>query len=1085
MNNKEEKVNLNENSLSLAGKLTQIFLKNGKISALTLLILALWGGLSFFLMPKQYNPEIVAPAFTIITDFPGFSAQETHKLLTRHIEDSLANLPNLETISSQSFAGGKSIVLVQFIVGSSQEEAILKLSQKLKDTQISRPLGASEPYIEVIDPENVPILDIGLSSTTLSETSLRKIAIEISDELKHTPGISKTEIKGGYVNQLQIELNGSALASKNISLTQVLNTLSQANGSFAISAIESGEKNSIVSISSSIRGIEDLSKIILKTENNTFLRLEDVADISYNPGEITHFVHLSEKDKASVPVVHIALSKGKGENATTVSQNTLTRLEELKENIISKDVNVFVLRDEGHTASEEIFKLSFDLIKSIIIVAVLLFLFLGFRNALITSISIPLVLLVVFGIGLLAGQTINRITLFALILSLGLLVDDAIVVMENIARYFRLYPKENKIKLIVRAVNEVGGALTLSTVTMALAFFPMAFVTGMMGPYMGPIPFFVPVALFASLLLSVTLNPFLALILLPKTENPETKKVTLFSKLLEKIELFYVRTLSHLLQNTKKQKITLGLTLLFLIAVLILPFTSLLPFRMLPKADKEQFYIYLDLPDETTINITQKTTQALEESLLKESEILSVESFIGTSQVIDFNGLFKGSSGRIYENQATLKINLTPPHTRKDTSETIAFRIRNNFNPLKKEYPNATLRIIEDPPGPPVLSTFLLKIKGEDDTIREAIARDLFGKITQIDGIVDQDTSIPERGIYNTYRIQYEKAQLLGINPKDITQALQVAFSGSSIGFYHETDQDIFKKAEQENIIIRFAEEYRNENQDLNLIKLQSKSGEIISLTEVLEKTNEPLEKTILSDDRIKTTFISAEMGDRSIVYAVLDLFPELLHYELPTKNGKVISWSPLQVTYEDQITHKQYQIEIDGEWKLTIQVFRDLGIVMGLVLFLIFFVLATRTQSLLIPILIMTSIPLGLLGILPGFAFLHFFKGTYFNATSMIGVIALSGLSVKNAIIFLEYLEPMKHAGKTLQEALVETGRIRLLPILLTSLTAIFGSFTIVSDPVWEGLAWALIFGLSASTFLTLIIFPLLYFIFQRKYWK
>lgn len=1080
---------MNENSskktLGLAGKFSEFFLRNGKISALTILVLAFWGGMSFFLMPKQYNPEIVAPAFTVTTDFPGASAEETYELVTRRVEDALTNLPHINTLSSQTFVGGKSVVLVQFLVGSSQEEATLKLSQKLKDIEPSRPIGSSDPIVQAVDPEDVPILDIGLSSDTFSETSLRKLATDISDELKRTPGISKTEIKGGRTNHIQIEIDPASLVSKNISLSQILDALNGANGSFSVHSVESGDKNTTIGVSATFQNAEELSKTVLGKEGETVLRLGDIARVSYDPGEITDSVTLSEKNKQAVPIVHIAFSKNKGENATTISQNTLNRLESLKGGMIPETVTVSVLRNEGQTASEEIVKLSFDLIKSIAIVAVLLLLFLGLRNALITSISIPLVLLVVFGVGLFFGQNINRITLFALILSLGLLVDDAIVVMENIARYFRLYPKENKITLIVRAVDEVGGALMLSTLTMALAFFPMAFVTGMMGPYMGPIPFFVPVALFASLLISVTLNPFLALILLPKSKTPKTKKVTVFARTLGRVESLYVKTLSFLLRDSKKRRLTLGVTGVLLFLAFLLPLTPFLPFRMLPKADKEQFYVYLDLPDETAFSTTEKTTKALEDSLLKDPEILSVESFVGTSQIIDFNGLFKGSSGRISENEATLKANLTPPHTRKDTSETIAFRVRENLAPFQKEYPNATLRLIEDPPGPPVLSTFLLKVKGTDDATREAITRDLSKKVSRIDGIVDQDTTIPERGVDTSYRIQFEKAGLLGISAQDITATLNTALSGSTVGLYRESPRDGLRMAEQEYVIVRFAKENRNEIQDLNLIKLRSSSGALVPLTEVLEKTDAPIEKSILSDERIKTDSISAEMGNRSIVYAVLDLFPELLDYTLPSGNGKVITWSPLGVTYEDSVTHQRYQVAIDGEWKLTIEVFRDLGIVMGLVLFLIFFVLAVRTKSFLIPALIMTSVPLGLIGILPGFAILHFLKGTYFNATSMIGVIALSGLSVKNAIIFLEYLEPMKHAGIPLRQALVETGRIRLLPILLTSLAAIFGSLTIVSDPVWEGLAWALIFGLSASTVLTLVIFPILYFIFERNNWE
>jgi multidrug efflux pump subunit AcrB len=400
-------------------------------------------------------------------------------------------------------------------------------------------------------------------------------------------------------------------------------------------------------------------------------------------------------------------------------------------------------------------------------------------------------------------------------------------------------------------------------------------------------------------------------------------------------------------------------------------------------------------------------------------------------------------------------------------------------NSFQKDFPDATARIVEDPPGPPVLSTFLLKVKGDDDATRERIAADVAQLAHATKGVVDLDTTLPERSPALTYQIDTVKAEALGVSALTAAETLRIALSGSDIGLSHISD-----RKEQQLITMRFATEDRGREHDLAFIKVPNRHGDLVALGEFAHPTNQAVNQVIATDDRQKTSSVSAEMGNRGVIYAVFDLFPQLLHYQLPNSHGTSVSWSPFGITYEDLVTHEHYAIEIGGEWKLTLEVFRDLGIVMGLVIFLIFFVLVARTQSLLIPALIMVSIPLGLIGILPGFAFLHALKGTYFNATSMIGVIALSGLSVKNAIIYLEYLEPLKRAGRPIRAALVEAGRIRLLPITLTSLAAILGSLTIVSDPVWEGLAWAIIFGLTASTLLTLIIFPLLYFIFEQENW-
>jgi multidrug efflux pump subunit AcrB len=1073
--------------LGLAGKITRLFLQKKELSILAIIVIAVWGTFSFILTPKQYNPEIVAPAFIITTDFPNADASEVYELITRPMEDKISELTKIDNISSQTFPGGRSMVMVKFLVGSNLENAKVELNQKLQDNIGLKPAGAMDPIVRAIDPDDVPILDIGLSSDVLSESSLRKLAFDVSDELKHAPGVSKVEIKGGRVNNLFVEPRAGELTARNISLLEIMGIISNANGIFSVNPIEGEKRNPLLDVSGNIRNATDLKNLVLRQEGGAVLRLGDIADIIYGSGEITSFVSVADKTGQDSPVAHIALSKLKGTNATTVSADVLVRLEKLKGTMISQDVKVDVLRDEGQTSSEEISKLTFDLTKSIIVVAVLLMLFLGFHNAMTAAVSIPLVLLAVFGVGLLAGQTVNRITLFALILSLGLLVDDAIVVIENVARYFRLYPEENRIKLIVRAVDEVGGALALSTLTMAIAFIPMAFVTGMMGPYMAPIPFFVPAALFASLIFSVSINPYLALIFTPKNIPGKKRKSyeeSFFFRQFKKLEERYSKWLNYFLATAKRRKKIIITVAVVFVFSLVLPLTPLVPFRMLPKADKNQLYAYIDLPNGTAVGETQAVTKSLEELILKNPEVRNVESFVGEAPVVDFNGLFRGSSFRLFQNQATLRVNLTENKERNVSSEKIAQEFVSEANAYLVEHPNVKMRIVEDPPGPPVLATFLLKIESNDEKNREQIARDFEAEIENISGVMDIDLSTPERTLDYTYRIRTDKAELLGVAPADVSTLLRIALTGSVVGLYHETTPGNVRKPEQEYIILRLPKEDRDAETDLSKIEIPSRNGINVPLTEIIEKIDGATDLPILSDDRRPATYLSAEMKDRSIVYAVLDFFPKMLKYKLPDGKGKIVAWNLLGAEYENVETGQHYFVKIDGEWKLTLEVFRDLGLAMGVAIFLIYFVLAAKSESLFIPLLLMVSIPLGLIGVFPGFAILGTLKGTYFNATSMIGVIALAGLSVKNTVIFLEYLEPLRKLRKPMIEALVETGRIRLLPITLTSLTAILGSLTIITDPVWEGLAWALIFGLTASTFLTLVVFPIIYYMVEHKKW-
>ncbi len=1073
--------------LGLAGRITELFLKKRELSILTIVVVAAWGTLSFVLTPKQYNPEIVAPAFVIVTDFPNASASEVYELITRPMEDRVSELQKIDEISSQTYPGGRSMVMVKFLVGSNRDEAKIALNQKLRDHIDQKPSGAADPIIQSIDPDDVPIIDLGLSSDSLSESSLRKLAFDVADELKHAGGVSRVEVIGGRTNHLLVEPRASELAARGISLQEIMGVISGANGIDSVERLDGDDRDRVVTVNGNIRGTDDLGNLVIRQDRGAILRLRDIADISYGPGEISDYVTLSEPGKANHPVVHIALSKLGGTNATTVSTDVLSRLEGLKGTMIPENVVTEVLRDEGAIAGEEIGKLTFDLTKSIVVVAVLLMMFLGFRNAMVAAVSIPLVLLAVFGAGLLAGQTVNRITLFALILSLGLLVDDAIVVIENIARYFRMYPGENRIKLIVKAVDEVGGALALSTLTMAISFIPMAFVTGMMGPYMAPIPFFVPAALFASLLFSVTVNPFLALIFTPRDKpgKPAVQhKENFFLRSFQKLDTRYGAFLATLLSTKKNRTRTIAVTTVLFLLSVILPFSPAGPFRLLPKADKEQFYVYLDMPSGTDVSVTRSAGKEMEKILLSFPDVRNVESFVGEAPVSDFNGLFKGSSSRVGGNQATLRANLVLQIERHRSSEEIASEFRARAEILRRAHPDYGIRIMEDPPGPPVLATLYLKVKGDDERVREDMARDLEATVHDIEGTTDIRRSTPERVLDSSYRILTNKAELLGVTPTDIASTLHIALSGSAVGLYHESASPNLRKPEQEYIAVRLARDSRDEESDLSSLTIASRTGAQVPLSELLEKTDAASELPISADNRQPTVAVSAEMEGRSVVYAVLDLFPKLFSYTLPAGTGKLIAWSPMGATYEDTRTGKRYEIEIGGEWKLTLEVFRDLGLAMGVAIFLIYFVLAAKAESLFVPLLIMVSIPLGLIGVFPGYALLHAIKGTYFNATSMIGVISLAGLSVKNSVIFLEYLEPLKKAGKPLKEALIETGRVRLLPITLTSLTAILGSLTIITDPVWEGLAWAIIFGLTASTFLTLIIFPIVYYVFEKKKW-
>ena len=1063
--------------LGLAGRLAKLFLANKELNVLTIAIIFAWGIGSFFFMPKQYNPEITAPAFIITTDFPGADSQRVYDLITRPMEDKLREIPHLDEISSKTFDGGRSVVMARFDIGADVEDAKITLTQKLSDNMYLKPAGAMDPSVVSVDPDDVPILHIAISSTQLSEASLRSLAADLADELKIAEGAGKVELKGGRINNLQVELDSGAMQSYGVSSLDILGAISSVNGIYGVQKIDAQKSSFPLKIWADIISPQEAGKIIVKS-GDVPVELSDVAQISYGPDEISEYVRFSEKGGPSPqPTAYVAISKLKGTNITAVADAVKEKLSALKDDPRFASAQIRILKDDGEMTREQIATLTEHLILSIAIVTAVLMLFLGLRNALIVSVAVPLTLLASFGIGFFFDQTINRITLFALILSLGLLVDDAIVVIENIHRFLKRKSAKTKDELIVEAVDEVGLGVAMSTFTVLLAFIPMAFVTGMMGPYMAPIPFFVSVTLLVSLVIAFTINPFLTGVFTSKKHEQE--KENLFLRAIRRLEDFYAATLAKFINSTQKRNFLLKTIFGLLIVSLMLPALRIVQFRMLPKADKEQFYVQLDMPDGTDIARTENISSLLERQILEQKQVLSVESFIGQSPIVDFNGLFQGSFMRSAPNQATFKVNLTHKSERAKVSEELALEMREALRKSLADEPDALVRIVEDPPGPPVMSTIFFKIQGPDSEVREQMARDLSGMLSRIPGVTDVATTAPERGLEKSYRIETAKAQRLGVDLSRIPQVLQTSLSATSAGFYRSSS---LQQKEPQTINVRLAESDRDSLADLEKIMIPAKGG-TVSLSEILQPQQDSRLPLIEADERIPTTYVSAEMAGRSVMYAILDLLPELRAYKAPLAEGSLSSWNPLRLSYGQG--YARYSILIDGEWKLTLEIFRDLGIAMGMALLLIYFVLVAQTKSLKIPLLIMGTIPLALIGVLWGFAALGLIKGTYFNATSMIGVIALAGIVVKNAIIYLAYLEDMRKEGLPLTQALLKAGRTRLLPILLTSLTAILGSLTIISDPVWEGLAWAIIFGLSASTVLTLVVFPLLYLIFEGKNWE
>ena len=725
---------------------------------------------------------------------------------------------------------------------------------------------------------------------------------------------------------------------------------------------------------------------------------------------------------------------------------------------------------------------------SVIIVSLVLLIFLGWRSAIVVAIAIPLTIALVFVIGKFFGGTINRITLFALILSLGLLVDSATVIIENIHRHCFL-GKQKKLA-IVEAVNEVGMGLFVSTLTSVIVFLPTSQITGMMGEYMGPLSFFVPMALIMSLFVAYILTPFLADLLLKipeleelKIHEDEEKKTSITEKtsFFDRLSHWYGEWLAKHLgeKNKARKKRFLWSVFVAFFVVLLFPVVKLVHFKMLPSADKEQFFVSVDLPEGTDTPQTEKVAKWITLQLLSQEEVISVQSFVGVPSVTDFNGLFKGSNLRQAPHLANIRVNLSDSGQRHISSSEIVEMLRDTIEEkivrlsssveIKPWLMQANVKFIEDPPGPPVRSTLEIKVKGATRAVLEDVAVQIKNMFSETKGVVDIDTSIEYPAQKTIIRVDNEKALLAGISTAQISEALGAILDPVIIGQYHLQNQHEIATVE---FLVESAD--KDQIQDLSGVYLQNKNMKMVPLLAVVEIKNQRTVPVFYSDERLPTVYVTGEMSNRSVVYAVIDLISPLKELKFPN-GAQLTSWDLFGFTFTDSQA-QEYQIEWGGEWEMTVENFRDLGRAMLIAFVLIYIVLVAQFSSFKKALLIMVTMPLGFIGILPGFVLLDAGWGIFLTSTSLIGFIALMGIVVNNAIIYLEYLEILLEQGMPFDQSLIAAGKTRLRPILLTSATTLLGNLTIVSDPVWSGLAWSIVFGLSLSAILTLGVFPLLY---------
>ncbi len=1064
--------------LGITGRVVEAFLLS-RLPIIFIIASLLAGATALILTPREEEPQIEVPAVDVMINFPGASAAEVENLVTINLERKLWEIDGVEYVYSASRAGG-AVVTLRFYVGEDRVASLLKTHSKIMSYLDEVPPGVTGWVVKPIEIDDVPILTFSLYSSVYSDYELRRVADEILHRIQSIHDTGRASVVGGRKRQIRVLLQPEKMASRSVAVLDMERALKGANVNLRAGAMDVKNREVVVDAGPFIKSAAELKDLLVGVYQGRPVYLGDVADVVDGPEEVATYTRLTfgpgaSRDSvtnklkdalqsSSYNQVTLAVAKRRGTNAVKVSEGLIKRFEELKRDVIPSDVNVLVTRNYGKTADDKVNELMKHLAIAVVSIIALLTVMLGWREAMIVALAVPMTLAVTLLANFLVGYTINRVTLFALILSLGLLVDDPIVDVENIHRHFRLktHPPLDSTLL---AVDEVRPPTILATLAVIASFIPLFFITGMMGPYMRPMALNVPVAMIMSLVIAFTVTPWATYHALKKEYGKEEKPFDLKSGAIYR---WYRRIIEPFLENRRRSYRFLGVVLLALVGSMLLVVVKLVPVKMLPFDNKDEFLVVVDMPEGTTLETTDSVVRDLESYLATVNEVRDVESYVGLASPIDFNGMVRQDHLRKGDNVADIRVNLLDKHERAFQSHALVLRIRPDIHRIAQKH-GAKVKIVEVPPGPPVFSTLVAEVYGPptasyDDVIEQS--RKVRTAMESVHQVVDVDDSVTAPQVKYDFLVDRTKAGLHGIDQDAVARSGRIFLGGDSSTILHSDSERTPLE-----VNLRLPRAVRSRPEDMGPIRVKAADGAMIPFHELGELKESTLDKTIFRKNMQRLVFVTGETAGRSPVDAILDLKSALGEIKLP----------------------EGFKVDLagEGEWKITLEVFRDLGLAFAGALILIYILLVQQMESFVIPLVIMAAIPLTMIGILPGFTILNlllarsiggFPDSIFFTATGMIGMIALAGIVVRNSIILVDFIHVRTNAGADLKDAIIESGAVRFTPIVLTAGAAIFGSWVITLDPVFSGLAWSFIFGVFASTVFTLLVVPIIYYLIYEK---
>jgi len=1056
-----------------AGRIAEFFI-NSKLTILLMIALMIIGVYSSTLIPREEEPQIIIPMADIMVGYPGAGSKEVESRVTKPLEKVISNIKGVEHIHSMSM-NGQAMIIVQFYVGEDAERSYVKLYDELMKNKNIFPKGVMEPMVKTRSIDDVPMLGLTLWSEKYNDFELRQIGEEFATEIKKIKDVSLTKITGGRNRQLQIILDKDKMAELNVDALSVMQMIQANNGSLQSGKFNNADTEYLLTTGQFLNSAEDVENLVVGNFQNMPVYLKQVATVKDGASDPANYVSFgygntvesSKQFKSEYPAVTISISKVKGADAMKISKHIISKAEELKKTLLSNDVHVEVTRNYGKTASHKVSELLLHLGIAIIAVTVLVMLAMGWRGGLVVFLSVPLTFALTLFSYYILGYTLNRITLFALVFVVGIVVDDSIIIAENMHRHFHAKKLPFK-QAAIYAINEVGNPTILATFTVIAAILPMAFVSGMMGPYMSPMPIGASIAMLLSLFIALTVTPYLGYHLLKvKDKEKHKEEQGLESSMIYKI---YKKIEQPLLNSRSKRWIITSVTLVMLLVSVAAFFTKWVAVKMLPFDNKNELQVVIDMPEGTTLERTNAVAQDIAQYIKTIPEVVNYQSYVGSSAPITFNGLVRHYDLRGAGNTADIQVNLTNKEERKDQSHDVAKKIRPSIQKIAAKY-NANVKIVEVPPGPPVLSTIVAEIYGPDYEGQITVAKQVEDILKKTDDVVDIDWMVEAPQKEFTLKTDKERAMLNGIAPQEIIANISYLVGQYPIGnLYDEKSNDPV------NIVMKLKDADKSSLQEITNLKVKGLQG-MIPISSIVQVEEKEADKTIYRKDQKRVVYVLADMAGalESPVYAILGMDKKLQKIQLP----KGYTLNELYINQPED--ENNYTVKWDGEWQITLEVFRDLGVAFAVVIIVIYMLIVGWFQNFKTPIVMMVAIPLSLIGIVLG----HWLLGAYFTATSFIGMIALAGVMVRNSVLLIDFIEIRLNEGIPIKQAIIEAGAVRTTPILLTTGAVVIGAVIILFDPIFQGLAISLVFGAIVSTLLTLVVVPLIYYITERKKWE